>query len=110
MWLTQLKSKDEYTSQHSMNVCVFSIALGRQLNLPEPELKNIGLCGMMHDMGKLKIPLEILNKPGRFDAAELAIMQSHPTLGLQLLMLDKAIPHCVLNAVYGHQHFNRIIE
>ncbi len=102
MWLTQLKSRDEYTSQHSMNVCVFSIALGRQLNLPEPELKNIGLCGMMHDMGKLKIPLEILNKPGRFDAAELAIMQSHPTLGLQLLVSDKATPHCVLNAVYGH--------
>jgi len=47
MWLTQLKNVDEYTSQHSMNVCIFSIALGRQLDLSEPELEDLGLCGMI---------------------------------------------------------------
>ena len=102
MWLTQLKEKDEYTSQHSMNVCIFSIALGRHLDLPEKELEDIGLCGMMHDMGKLKVPLAVLNKPGRFEPEELAIMQSHPAKGMQLLISDPAIPGCVIDAIYGH--------
>ena len=102
MWLTQLKNKDEYTSQHSMNVCIFSIALGRQLDLSETELEDIGLCGMMHDMGKMKIPLHVLNKPGRFEPEELAIMQSHPTIGWKLLMSDHEMPGCVIDAAYGH--------
>ncbi len=102
MWLTQLKNRDEYTSQHSMNVCIFSIALARHLDLPIPELIDVGLCGLMHDMGKLKIPLEILNKPGRFEPEELKIMQSHPLLGLQILESDHALPRCVIEAVYGH--------
>ena len=102
MWLTQLKKRDEYTSQHSMNVCIFSIALGQQLNLPEPDLEDLGLCGMMHDMGKMKIPLEILNKPGGFEPEELAIMQSHPTVGWKLLVSDNALPGCVIDAAYGH--------
>lgn len=102
MWLTQLKNRDEYTSQHSMNVCIFTIALGRQLGLSEPELEDLGLCGMMHDMGKMKIPLEVLNKPGRFEPDELATMKSHPTLGWRLLMSSSAIPGCVIDAAYGH--------
>ncbi|MGZ8165011.1 MAG: DUF3391 domain-containing protein, partial [Methylobacter sp.] len=47
LWMTQLKNRDLYTSQHSMNVCILAIALGRQINLPEKELNNVGLCGMM---------------------------------------------------------------
>ena len=57
MLMTQLKNRDEYTAQHSMNVCVFAIALGRQINLSVAELNNVGLCGMMHDMGKMRVPL-----------------------------------------------------
>lgn len=102
MWLTQLKSRDEYTSQHSMNVCIFSIAIGQQINLSEAELEDIGLCGMMHDMGKMKIPLEILNKPGGFEPEELAIMRSHPTLGWKLMMASHGMPGCVIDAAYGH--------
>jgi HD-GYP domain-containing protein (c-di-GMP phosphodiesterase class II) len=102
MWLTQLKERDEYTSQHSMNVCIFSIALARQIDLPEAELENVGLCGMMHDMGKMKIPLEVLNKPGRFEPEELAIMQTHPTIGWKLLMSSSGMPGCAIDAAYGH--------
>ncbi|NOQ81091.1 MAG: DUF3391 domain-containing protein [Methylophaga sp.] len=102
MWLTQLKNVDEYTSQHSMNVCIFSIALGRQLGLSELELEDLGLCGMMHDMGKMKVPLHILNKPGVFEPEELAIMQSHPALGQKLLISSHGLPGCVIDAVYGH--------
>ena len=102
MWLTQLKNKDEYTSQHSMNVCILSIALARQINLPEHEIQDIGLCGMMHDMGKMKIPMEILNKPGRFEPEEYDIMKTHPGLGMQILMSSNDIPGCVIDAAYGH--------
>jgi len=102
MWLTQLKNRDEYTSQHSMNVCILAIALGRQIDLPERELEDVGLCGMMHDMGKMKIPLEVLNKPGSFEPEELAMMQSHPTIGWKLLMSSSGMPGCVIDAAYGH--------
>lgn len=102
MWLTQLKKKDEYTSQHSMNVCIFSIALGRQINFPVAELEKLGLCGLMHDMGKLKIPLEVLNKPGRFTPEERAVMETHPELGMRLLLSDESLPGCVIDAIYGH--------
>jgi HD-GYP domain-containing protein (c-di-GMP phosphodiesterase class II) len=85
LWMTQLKNRDEYTAQHSLNVCVLSIVLGRHLNLPETSLHNVGLCGMMHDMGKMLVPLEILNKPGRLEQEEMHIMQSHTTLGYELL-------------------------
>jgi len=102
MWLTQLKNRDEYTSQHSMNVCIYAITLGRQLDLAEPELEELGLCGMMHDMGKMQIPLEVLNKPGRFEPKELAIMQTHPTRGWRLLMSSHGMPGSAIDAAYGH--------
>ena len=85
LWMTQLKNKDKYTAQHSMNVCVLSIVLGRHLNLSEMALNNVGLCGMMHDMGKMLVPLEILNKPGALEPHEMQIMQSHTNLGYELL-------------------------
>lgn len=102
MWLTQLKNKDEYTAQHSMNVCILAIALGRQINLPEDKLEEVGLCGMMHDMGKMKIPLEILNKPGCFTPEELEIMNSHTTLGWKILMEQKGMPGSVIDTAYTH--------
>ncbi len=102
MWLTQLKNRDEYTSQHSMNVCILSIALGRQLGLTVEQLEELGLCGMMHDMGKMQVPLAILNKPGRLDPEELAEMQSHTTKGLHLLMTDSDMPGTAIDVAYGH--------
>ena len=85
LWLSQLKQKDHYTAQHSLNVCILSIVLGRHLNLPEKNLNNLGLCGMMHDIGNSQIPLAILNKPTKLTADEMQIMRSHTTLGYELL-------------------------
>ncbi len=102
MWLTQLKRWDEYTSQHSMNVAIFAIALGRQLGLSVPDLNNLGMCGMMHDMGKMKVPIEILNKPGRLTPEELTIMNSHAALGWQILLSSRNMYGGAIDVAYTH--------
>jgi len=66
--LTQLKYQDRYTAQHSLNVCILAILLGRELKFSIEELNNIGLCALLHDIGKMKVPLEILKKPGNWMA------------------------------------------
>lgn len=102
LWMTQLKNRDLYTSQYSMNVCILAIALGRQIGLPVKELNNVGLCGMMHDMGKMRIPLEILNKPGKLDPDELKIMQSHSESGWRLLMSSSGMYGGAIDVAYSH--------
>lgn len=106
MLMTQLKNRDEYTAQHSMNVCIYAIALGRQIGLPIEELNNIGLCGMLHDMGKMLVPLDILNKPGRHTPEEMVIMQSHASKGWQLLMSTVGIYSGAVDV--AHQHHERL--
>jgi HD-GYP domain-containing protein (c-di-GMP phosphodiesterase class II) len=96
LWLNQLKNKDEYTAQHSLNVCVLSIVLGRHVGFSEADLNNVGLCGMMHDMGKMMVPLDILNKPGKLDDGEMGIMRTHTSLGHELL---KSSPGMFLGAI-----------
>lgn len=106
MLMTQLKKRDEYTAQHSMNVCIFSIALGRQINLSLEELNNVGLCGMMHDMGKMLVPSEILNKPGRLTAEELPVMQSHTTKGWNMLLRTSGMYAGAIDV--AHMHHERV--
>lgn len=102
LWMTQLKHRDMYTAQHSMNVCILSIALGKHLNLAETELNNLGLCGMMHDMGKMKVPLEILNKPEKLEPKELKIMQSHSEWGGKLLIASKDMYAGAIDVARSH--------
>lgn len=102
MLMTQLKKRDEYTAQHSVNVCIYAIALGRQLGFSVAELNNIGLCGMMHDMGKMLVPLEILNKPGRLMPDELAIMQSHAVRGRDVLLKSSGMYPGAIDVAYMH--------
>ena len=102
VWLTQLKNRDEYTSQHSMNVAILAIALGRHLNVSKMELNNLGLCGMMHDMGKMQIPLDLLNKPGKLTPEEFKIVSSHTTLGWKLLMSSSNMFGGAIDVAYTH--------
>jgi HD-GYP domain-containing protein (c-di-GMP phosphodiesterase class II) len=102
MLLTQLKNQDEYTSQHSLNVCILSILLARHLDYSVEEINQIGLCGLLHDMGKAKIPPEILNKPGKLTADELKIMNSHTTLGRNILMSAREIYPGTVDVAYTH--------
>jgi HD-GYP domain-containing protein (c-di-GMP phosphodiesterase class II) len=84
--LVRLKSKDEYTYLHSVAVCTLMVALARTLKLPDAEVRKLGLAGMLHDMGKARIPLPVLNKPGRLTDAEFALMRRHPQWGHDLLV------------------------
>lgn len=83
--VARLKRRDEYTYMHSVAVCALMLSLGQQLGLKGDQLKEAGVAGMLHDMGKALMPLEVLNKPGRLTPAEFDIMRGHPEAGHELL-------------------------
>jgi HD-GYP domain-containing protein (c-di-GMP phosphodiesterase class II) len=83
--LASIKSYDEYTLYHSVNVAVISMGFGVALGLPHELLRELGLAGMLHDLGKIAIPVEVLRKPGLLDPEEWAVMRRHPVLGADLL-------------------------
>ena len=68
--LSKLREQDNYTSKHSLNVCVLAIAFGRALELNDLELNQIGICGLFHDIGRMKIPNKTLNKTEKLNDAE----------------------------------------
>lgn len=102
MFLAQIKNRDEYTSQHSFNVCVYAIRLGRQLGMEARELENLGVCGLLHDMGKVQIPLEILNKEGRLNDEEFNVMKQHARFGRDILMSGRSVFSGTVDTAYGH--------
>jgi len=105
--LTQLKHKDEYTTFHSINVCIFSILLGRHMGLSEKEMRILGLGALLHDIGKMHVPLEILNKPGKLTGFEKKIMNSHPQMGYDLLVTARDFPLAALDVIrYHHERMD----
>lgn len=102
MWLTQLKKRDEYTAIHSLNVCVLSLTFGRALGLKIDELNELGLGALLHDIGKMQVPLEILNKPGKLSKEEFEVMKTHPQKGYELLLNDNNLSADVLAIVKSH--------
>ncbi|MGH7663843.1 MAG: HD-GYP domain-containing protein [Gemmatimonadaceae bacterium] len=83
--LTTIRDYDEYTFTHSVNVCIFSVALGRRLGLSKLQLYDLGLAALFHDIGKSRVPLDILNKPGGLTEDEWRVIMAHPWLGLLAL-------------------------
>src|SRR5213078_219944 len=84
--LLQLKEFDQYTTTHSMNVAVLSMALAEFLALPAADVRTFGVAGLLHDIGKVKIPLEVLTKPGKLTDAERVLMNEHPVAGARMLL------------------------
>lgn len=83
--IARLKNKDEYTFLHSVSVCALMINLARHLGLPEQTSKTMGMAGMLHDVGKMAIPFEILNKPARLSDDEMKVVRNHPERGHDML-------------------------
>ncbi|MEN0104985.1 MAG: DUF3391 domain-containing protein, partial [Pseudomonas sp.] len=91
LWLARIKNSDLYTAEHSLRVTIFAIALGRELGMLPLQLEEIGVCGMLHDVGKLKVPDEILNKPGSLTPEEFQVMKEHAEHGRRLLLSNAQI-------------------
>lgn len=103
--LTSIKNFDDYTLNHSMNVCILAVALGRRLGLDKNELTDLGISAFFHDYGKMEIPREILDKPGKLEKSEWAVMETHPQLGAEKLMRLKetsALPVGAINVAMEH--------
>ncbi|MDH3496879.1 MAG: HD domain-containing protein [Gemmatimonadota bacterium] len=83
--LTTIRDYDEYTFTHSVNVCIFSVAIGKRLGLGRLQLFDLGLAALLHDVGKSRVPVEVVTKQGSLDEDEWRIMQSHPWLGVLTL-------------------------
>lgn len=99
---TRLKDYDEYTYAHGVNVCVFSTLFGRALGLPLEALRVLGQAAMLHDIGKARIPKDVLNKPGKLNPVELKIMQTHPMKGHGLLSECRNVHPSVLRVALEH--------
>lgn len=100
--LARLKTADEYSYMHSVAVCALMVALGRQLGLDDGQCRSAGLAGLMHDLGKAAIPLEILNKPGRLSEAEFAIVKEHPQRGHEMLVEGRGAGPELLDVCLHH--------
>ena len=102
MSLARLKTQDEYTYLHSVAVCTLMVALARTLGLGETETREAGLAGLLHDMGKARIPLAVLNKPGRLTEAEFDLVKQHPGWGHALLQASSGVPAMALDVCLHH--------
>ena len=103
--LTTLRDYDDYTFTHSVNVCIFSVALGRKLGLSKIQLYDLGMAALFHDVGKSRVPLEVLNKEGGLSEEEWRIMQAHPWLGVLTLFGLRGygeIPYRSMIGAYEH--------
>ena len=100
--LARLKDKDNYTYMHSVAVCGLMVSLGRQLGMNEAEQREAGLAGLLHDVGKMQMPLEVLNKPGALTPAEFNVMRGHPERGWDLLKDGAKVPASALDVCLHH--------
>ncbi len=87
--LSSVKNYDEYTFNHSVNVCVLSIGFGKQLGLSKRQIGELGLAALYHDFGKTLIPVDVLNKPGKFTPEEKAVMDTHPLVAIKKFLTLK---------------------
>ena len=103
--LTTLRDYDDYTFTHSVNVCIFAVALGRKLGLTKLQLYDLGMAALFHDVGKSRVPLEVLNKDGSLDEEEWRIMTAHPWLGVLTLFGMRGygeVPYRSMIGAYEH--------
>jgi len=100
--LARLKTHDDYTFMHSVAVCTLMVVLGRRMGLGEEQVREAGLAGLLHDMGKARIPLELLNKPGKLTPAEYGQVRDHARLGHDMLLQSGSASPMALDVCLHH--------
>jgi putative nucleotidyltransferase with HDIG domain len=100
--LLQLKQFDEYTTTHSLNVSVLSMALAEYLGMAPADVRAFGVAGLLHDLGKVRIPIEILTKTGKLTPDERVLMNRHPVEGARLILESEE--DLDLAAVVAYEH------
>ena len=100
--IAKLKNKDEYTYLHSVAVCALMINLARTMRMDESQIHDIGMAGLVHDIGKMAIPDSILQKPGKLDDAEFQTVRSHPESGHKILSVSKGVSETALDVCLHH--------
>lgn len=100
--LARLKTSDDYTYMHSVAVCALMVMLARRLKLSEAETREAGMAGLVHDVGKAVMPLEVLNKPGPLTPEEYAVMKGHPQAGHRLLLEADGVGEGELDVCLHH--------
>ncbi|MCL2063524.1 MAG: HD-GYP domain-containing protein [Candidatus Cloacimonetes bacterium] len=103
--LLDLRKFDEYAFIHSINVAVLSVAFANNIKFSEDKLQLIAQGSILHDIGKAKVPIDILNKPGKLNSSELKIMQKHPVIGVQVVEEDH-IDNEIIKEIIMHHHEN----
>ena len=100
--LLEMRRYDEYTTTHSLNVCVLAMGLAEWVGLGARDVRAFGVAGLLHDIGKVKIPTEVLNKPGRLTPEERDIMNRHPVEGAKIILTSEE--NLDLAAVVAYEH------
>jgi putative nucleotidyltransferase with HDIG domain len=101
-WIDTVRAHHSQTYQHCLLVTGLAVAFGQRLGLSRTDRQRLSFAGMLHDIGKARIPLAILEKPGRLDDAELAVMRKHPQFGLDALGTVSGLPAEMLDMVVHH--------
>ncbi|WP_019994466.1 HD-GYP domain-containing protein [Aureimonas phyllosphaerae] len=100
--MTRLKSKDEYSYRHSVAVCALVTHFARFLSLDAQTIQNLSIAALLHDIGKITIPSELLGKPGKLTGEEMALMQTHPQASYDLLQDERDLPDLVRDLCLHH--------
>jgi putative nucleotidyltransferase with HDIG domain len=104
-WLEDVRRYHEGTFQHCLLVTGVAVAFGLEIGFAKPDVKRLGIAATLHDIGKARIPLSILDKPGQLDPAEEEIMRSHPVIGYELLKGLSGITPEILDGVRHHHEY-----
>jgi len=100
--LARLKTVDDYTYMHSVAVCAMMVGLAKQLGMEAEQVRLAGMAGLIHDLGKALMPMEVLNKPGKLTDAEFNIIKTHPSEGHRMLLTGRDVSPVVLDVCLHH--------